>query len=177
MSGSLAKVTCTCGKLCNRLSNMENKMPPGEPGELQNVSGILDELQADRDRLVQRFRAPKWLAPGFGLIAAAYVSTPALPGERTNNFVLIAALVIGILLIGNTYRATGIKISRFGVLEWVALAASVLGSLVLFSLSLGLAASGLYWWIAAPAGAAFVMVLLLASVIFSSMRERLRRAH
>lgn len=151
-------------------------MSPVEPGESQVVSEILDELQADRDRLAQRFRAPKWLAPGFGLVAAVYVSTPALPGQRTSDFILIAAVVVGILLVGNTYRATGIKMSRFGLPEWVAFAASVLGSLVLFSVSLGLAASGLYWWIAAPVCVAFVMVFALTRVILSSMRERLRHA-
>jgi hypothetical protein len=153
---------------------MENNMVPGESGNSRVVPDIFDELEADRARLVQHFRAPKWLAPGYGLIAAAYVSIPAFPGEPTRNFVLIAAVIAGFLLVGNAYRATGIKISRFSVREWAAFAVAVLGSLVLHSVSLGLAASGLPWWIAAPACAAFVLVLWLASVMFASMRERLR---
>ncbi len=86
---------------------------------------------------------------------------------------LITALVAGILLVGLSYRATGIKFTRFGVQAWAAFAAAVLGSLALFSVSLGFAASGLFWWIVIPAVVAFVLVFWLASLIFSSMRERL----
>lgn len=149
-------------------------MIPGESRGSRFVPDILDELEADRARLVKHFRAPRWLAPGYGLIAAAYVSIPAFPDEPTRNFVLIAAAVVGFLLVGNTYRATGIKISRFGAREWAAFTAAALGSLALHSVSLGLDSLGLRWWIAASASAAFVLTLWLTHVIFSSLRERLR---
>lgn len=153
---------------------MENNLTPSGPDDARVVSGLLEELQADRARLVEKVRAPKWLAPGFGLIAASYVMTPAFPGEGAGNFVMVTAPVAGILLVVLSFRVTGIKFTRFGVQAWAAFAAAVLGSLALFSVSLGLAASGLLWWIAVPAVVAFVLVFWLASLIFSSMRERLR---
>lgn len=153
---------------------MENNLVPSGPDDARVVAGLLDELQADRARLVEKVRAPKWLAPGFGLIAASYVMTPAFPGEGAGDFVLSTALVAGILLVVLSYRVTGIKFTRFGVQAWAAFAAAVVGSLALFSVSLGLAASAVLWWIAIPAVVAFVLVFWLASLIFSSMRERLR---
>ena len=152
---------------------MENNMVPSGPDDARIVAGLLEELQADRARLVEKVRAPKWLAPGFGLIAASYVMTPTFPGEGAGGFVLITALVAGILMVGLSYRLTGIKVTRFGVQAWVAFASAVLGSLALFSVSLGLAVTGLFWWIAVPAAVAFVWVFWLASLIFSTMRERL----
>lgn len=153
---------------------MENNMASDESGNPRLVSQVFEELLSDRERLAEHFRAPKWLAPGFGLIAAAYVSAPAFPGRQADDFVLIVALVACILLVSNYRRATGIKISRFGAREWAVFAASVLGSWGLLSVSLGLAASDLQGWIAAPAFAAFALMTWLASLIYSSMRERLR---
>ncbi|TFC94460.1 MULTISPECIES: hypothetical protein [Cryobacterium] len=152
---------------------MENNLTPSGPDDARVVSGLLEELQADRARLVEKVRAPKWLAPGFGLIAASYVMTPPFPGEGAGGFVLSTALAAGILLVALSYRVTGIKFTRFGVQAWAAFAAAVVGTLALFSVSLGLAASGLVWWIAIPAVVAFVLVCWLASLIFSSLRERL----
>ena len=149
-------------------------MVPSGQDDARIVAGLLEELQADRARLVEKVQAPKWLAPGFGLIAASYVTTPAFPGEGAGDFVLITALVAGLLLVALSYRITGIKFTRFGVQAWAAFAAALLGTLALFSVSLGLAATGLIWWIAVPAVVAFVLVFWLASLIFSTMRERLR---
>ena len=153
---------------------MENNVAPSGPDDARVVSGLLEELQADRARLVRKVRAPKWLAPGFGLIAASFVMTPAFPGGGAGGFVLSTALVAGILLVGLSCRVTGIKFTRFGVQAWAAFAAAVVGTLALFSVSLGLAATGLILWIAVPAVVAFVLVFWLASLIFSTMRERLR---
>lgn len=153
---------------------MENNMASDESGNPRLVSQVFDELQSDRDRLAEHFRAPKWLAPGFGLVAATYVSVPAFPGRQADDFVFIVALVACILLVSNYRRATGIKLSRFGACEWAVFAASVLGLWGLMSVSLGLAAFGLQGWIAAPAFAAFALMTWLSSLIFSSMRERLR---
>ena len=153
---------------------MENNLAPNGPDDARVVSGLLEELQADRARLVEKVRAPKWLAPGFGLIAASYVMTPAFPGEGAGDFVMVTAPVAGILLVALSFRVTGIKFTRFGVHAWAAFAAAVVGSLALFSVSLGLAASGLLWWIAIPVVGAFVLIFWLAGLIFSLMRERLR---
>lgn len=148
-------------------------MVSDESGTPRAASQVFDELQSDRERLAEHLRAPTWLAPGFGIVAAAYVSTPAFSGERTGKVVIGVALVASILMLGNLHRATGIKISRFGAREWALFAASVLSSWGLLSVSLGLAASGLHGWIAAPAFAAFALMTWLASVLYFSMRERL----
>jgi hypothetical protein len=140
----------------------------------QQASDLLNELESDRTHLTRRLRSAPWLAPAFALIAAAYIATPALPGEGGRDFILIAALTIGVLLLAAFRRVTGVKLSRFGFIEWTLVVVAIVASLFLFSVSLGLAASGLTWWIAASALAGFAVVAGLVTLITASLRERLR---
>jgi hypothetical protein len=152
---------------------MENDIASGDPHESRAAAEILDELQADQKRLADRTQAPRWLAPGFGVLAALYVLMPALPGEPRSGGFVTTALIVGIVMVYLSYRTTGIKFSRFGTSAWLALAGAVIGTLVFFSVALGLAALNLHWWIILPAAATFGLVLWLTRVIFASMRKTL----
>jgi hypothetical protein len=152
---------------------MENDIAPGDPNESRTAAEILDELDADRQRLAERTQAPSWLAPGFGLLAALYVLMPALPGEPRSSGFVTTALIVGIAMVYLSHRTTGLKFSRFGAQAWLALSGAVLGTLILFSVALGLAALDLHWWIIVPAAATFGLVLWLSRVVFSSMRKSL----
>jgi hypothetical protein len=154
---------------------MENDIASGDPNESRAAADILGELQADRARLAQRTQAPRWLAPGFGVIAGLYVLIPALPGDRPGTGFVTTALVVGIVMVYASRRITGIKFARFGAQAWFALAGAVIGTLALFSVALGLVSLDLHWWVVAPAAAAFGLVMWLTGVIFSSMRKNLDR--
>lgn len=153
-----------------------NNSDPEVGGSL-DAPRLLAELQSDRARLAERMRPPRWFAPGFGLVTAACVSTPALPYDGTGNVVLTAALVASIALIAGYQRVTGIRVSRFGVREWALFAVSVLVSLVLLSISFGLAAAELHLWIIAPAAAGFALVTWFVGMLNSSARDRLSDGH
>lgn len=135
---------------------------------------LLAELEADRNTLATRATTPWWIPAGFGLVGAAYVSIPSFP-QGTQSFVLIAAVVASVALIGGYRRATGIRASGVGgKAGWLA-ALTVLGLFVLISVSYGLASFGLQWWIAAPATVAFALTGSLAVLFTTSARERMRR--
>jgi len=154
---------------------MENDIASGDPNESRAAAEILGKLQSDREQLAQRTQAPRWLAPGFGVLAGLYVLIPALPGNRPETGFVTTALVVGIVMVYASRRITGIKFARFGVQAWFALAGAVIGTLIFYSVALGLVASGLNWWVVAPAAATFGLVLWLTRVIFSSMRKTLDR--
>ncbi|GGF04578.1 hypothetical protein [Mycetocola zhadangensis] len=142
--------------------------------ERAHASELLNELESDRNHLAQRLDRARWLAPAFALIAAAYIATPILPGEGGRSLVLVAAIVASVLLLGEYRRVTGVKLSRFGFVEGALFVAAIVTSLFFFSVSLGLAASGLSWWVLASALAGFVVVAGLVNRITASLRERLR---
>jgi hypothetical protein len=154
---------------------MENNFSPSDPNESRAAAELLDELQADRERLARRSEAPRWLAPGFGLLAGLYVAGPALPGEPRSGGFVTTAIIVGIVMVFLSSRATGVKFSRFGPRAWVAFAGAVLGGLFFFSVSLGLVSLGLHWWVIVPAAATFALVVWLTRVMSSSMRRNLNR--
>jgi hypothetical protein len=155
---------------------MENDIAAGDPNESRAAAEILKELQADQERLAERTQAPRWLAPGFGVLAALYVLMPALPGDPRSSGFVTTALVVGIAMVYLSYRTTGVKFARLGVQARLALAGAVIGTLIFFSVALGLAALNLHWWIIAPATATFCLVLWLTRVSFSSIRKTLTHA-
>ncbi|MGA8114084.1 MAG: hypothetical protein WCA46_10525 [Actinocatenispora sp.] len=146
--------------------------PPSNPDHLD--PRLLEELRSDRATLAERMHAPRWFVLGSGLAAAAYVVIPALPKDSSRNAVLLAAFCMSIALVGAHRRVTGIKASRFSVRDWALTAVGVVGVLALISISFGLSASGLRWWIVATALAAFVLVSACVALLSSSARTRIR---
>jgi hypothetical protein len=154
---------------------VENNFSANDPTAPRVAAELLDELQADRQRLARHAEAPRWLAPGFGLLAGLYVAAPALPGEPRSGGFVTMAIIIGVLLVYLSSRATGVRFSRFGLAGWAAFSGAVVGGLIFFSVSLGLVSLGLHWWVIVPAAATFALVLWLTRAMLASMRRNLNR--
>jgi hypothetical protein len=152
---------------------MENNISAGDLNEPRAAADLLDELQADRQRLARRAEAPRWLAPAFGLLAGLYVAAPALPGDPRSGVFVTMGIILGIVLVFLSSRATGVKFSNLGLQGWAAFTGAVAGGLLFFSVSLGLVSLGLHWWVIVPAAATFALVLWLTRVMSSSMRKNL----
>jgi hypothetical protein len=154
---------------------MESNHDPAEAhGAFDAAVQQLDSLRTDRANLAERLQSPRWLAPGFGLVAAAYTAIPSFADDQGRRAAFIAALVASIALVSGYRRATGIKLTRVGVRARTLAALAVLASLVLLSVSYGLAAAGLHWWIALSAAAGFALVSRLAAMFTAAARDRLR---
>lgn len=132
---------------------------------------LLNELDADRTALAERLRTPWWLAAGFGLMAAAFVVSPAFGGNT--NGVIIASVVLTIALIAAYRKATGIKLAGSGFVPWLIVLGGLAIVLALFSVALGLASLDLRWWIAVPATVAFVAIASLTFLFTKVARERM----
>ncbi len=151
-----------------------NKTIPDGSGQAE-APRLLETLRSDREAFAGRMHAPRWLAPGFGLAAAAYVAIPAVSDDATRNFLFLAAVAVSTALMSSYPRVTWVKASRFSAGEWGLFTACILGALVLLSVSFGLAAAELRWWIIASGAAAFAWVTWLAGRLTSAARERVRR--
>lgn len=150
---------------------MESETPsPPTAGAHQ----VLDALDSDRETLARLVRAPRWLAPGIGLVAAAVVAVPALPPGVSHTPVLVGALLAALALLSGYRRSIGIKLARAGAWAWMTYALAVGISLLLLSVSYGLAAADLHGWIAACAAAGFVLVAWLVRLFVAAARDRLR---
>jgi len=153
---------------------MESKDRFSDPEHALQASRLLDDLRADRANLAERLRTPWWLAPGFGLVAAGYVSSSAFADDGGRSLVFIAALVGSVALIGGYRRATGVKLAQVGWRARAVVALAVVASLMLLSVSDGLAAAGLRRWIAVPMAAGFALVTWLAAMFTSAAQDRMR---
>lgn len=151
---------------------MENILPSDRPDQPNDAALLLGSLKSDRAGLTERLREPKWLAPGLGALAAIYISTPALPESFNRGFVLTSLVMMSIFLVFGYQRVTGIKLHGFRIREGALFALALVTTLFLFSVSLGLAASGYPWWILASVIAGFLAVTGLALLGASSMRGR-----
>jgi len=152
---------------------MENNLAD-RSHERNDVTGLLNDLESDRAGLAQRLREPRWFAPALGAIAAFYISTPALPEAFDRGYVLTSLIITSILLALAYQRVTGIKLLRFRVREGALFAMAIVVTLFFFSVSLGLAAGEVPWWIIASAVVGFLSVTGLTLLGAASMRERVR---
>lgn len=141
----------------------------------ENASELLGQLETDRETLAAQATTPWWIPVGFGLVGAAYVSIPSFPENGTRSFVLIAAVVASVALIGAYRRATGIRASAVGPKTWFVAALTVVTLLALISISYGLASLDLHWWMIAPAAVAAAAVGALSLLFTTSARERMAR--
>ncbi len=133
----------------------------------------LDDLRADRARLAGRLRPPRWLAAGFGLVAAAFIATPAVPEGAWRNTALFTVLVAWVALSFAAHHTTGIKLSRVGPRASLVTAAGLVATLLLLSVSYGLAAGALHGWIAGCALVGFLLVTYLVGRFLAAVRGHL----
>lgn len=131
-------------------------------------------LHGDRDALAARLQGRRWLSVGLGLVAAAVVASPVLPEGPMRTSLLVAAMVAGVALPSRYHQVTGVQLSRVGARAALVYAAGLAVSMVLLSVSYGLASFGLVWWVAATAVLAFVLVTLLVDQFVSAAADHLR---
>lgn len=153
---------------------MENDTNPTPADDAAAASALLGDLDSDRASFARRLEAPSWLAPAFGILAAAYVAAPAAGEARSGS--LLVLIILSVVLIHLYRRATGIRVSRIGLPEWLLCGAALLVCLVLLSVSLGLVSFGLNWWVILPAAVAFLVGSVAASRFIRSAQERIRNA-
>ncbi len=139
-----------------------------------NASGLLDELATDRAVLADRLAAPAWLYPAFGVLTAIYVASPLFgpgPGRRAIAGIAIAATF---LLVWGYRRLSGVRVLRAGAPARLTLVLLFLATLLLLSVSLGLASFGLTWWIVLPALASFGLTVALGRLFDRQYRQKVR---
>jgi hypothetical protein len=138
-------------------------------------SALLAELDADRAQLGERIRAPRWLAPAFGGIAALQVASAAIADTTLTSVFGGALTAAGIVFALLYFRSTGVRVSAMAPQGWIFLVAALGITLTLFSVALGLESFGLLWWIVVPALAAFAVVTWLVRLIVRTFAERVLR--
>jgi hypothetical protein len=170
------KFNLRLGKVRYRLTSMESNLSTHAAHPQNDVTALLGDLETDRAELAQRLRKARWFAPTLGALAAIYVATPALPDTINRGFVGTSLVILGVIVTTGYQRATGVKLLRFRAFELLLFAAALLATLFFFSVSLGLAASGLPWWIVASVAASFAVATGLAHLVAASMQRRVRDA-
>lgn len=154
-----------------------NENSPGlsrSADDSRDAQKLLHDLAADRDALAGRIVAPGWLYPAFGVIAALYVASPAIDPESVRNVVVGLAIAFTVILSFGYQRISGVRMSRVGARGAVILGVLLCATLVLLSVSFGLASFDLQWWIMVPAAASFGLVLILGRWFDHQYREGLR---
>lgn len=138
-------------------------------------SGAIDEqlarLRSDREAVAARLVRARWFAPGMGAVAAVFVASPAIPDGVGRNSVFVTCLAASIALLSVYHARTGVKLSRVGARAALIYAGALAAELVLLSVSYGLAGGGLVWWIAASAGAAFLLITWLVAMFIAAVGE------
>jgi hypothetical protein len=157
------------------LSVMENNL---ERPSQEEATDVLNTLSADRHRLADGVEVPWALLVAFGALSAGWVATAATtdPGATyrppTSGWLaLLGALVVAYLI----RRRTGIRFRAMGAGAGWAVTGIIVTCLALFSVSLGLVASGLTWAVALTSLAAFAVTTWLAVVAHRSAVARMRR--
>jgi hypothetical protein len=154
---------------------METHTSPQKPSR-DDAMGALNELSADRDRLVEGIHVPWPLLAGFGAVAAWWVGAAAAtsPGESYES-PAIGGLALAIVLV-ITYlvqRETGVRFRSMGLRAGLALVGIVVSCLVLFSISLGLVSFSLHWAIIFTSVVAFALTTWLAGVAYRSAAQKI----
>lgn len=151
---------------------MENHLHSTPQDQPRSAAALLADVDSDRSALIQRMNTPRWVAPAVGAIAAVCVASPAAGENQSGNSALL--IIVGILVVYLYHRATGVKLGSIGWTAWLIYAATLVTSLILLSVSLGLVSFDLYWWVIAPTAAAFGAGTLGAHAFMRSAFGRIR---
>lgn len=157
---------------------MESDQHPTAPGRGDTpraAAQLLDALAADRSQLAARLAAPAWLYPLFGVLTALYVAAPALAPGTARSLVTSSAIAATLALVWGYPRLSGVRVARAGASALLTLGLLLGATLLLLSVSLGLASLGLRWWALLPAAASFALTVLLGRLFDRRYRERVRR--
>lgn len=136
---------------------------------------VLHDLDADRASLAERVAAPGWLYPLCALFIAGFVATPVLRSDVPRSAVVGVLVAATAVLLRSYQRLSGVRVRRTGARGGLLIAGMLVATLVLLSVSFGLAASLSAWWVLAPAAMTFVVVLLGSRRFDCLYREKLTR--
>lgn len=136
---------------------------------------VLHDLDVDRASLAERVAAPEWLYPLCALFIAGFVATPALRSDTPREAVSGALVAATVVLLLGYQRLSGVRVRRTGARGGLLVAGMLVTTLVLLSVSFGLAASLSAWWVLAPTAMTFVVVLLGSRQFDRFYRESLTR--
>ncbi len=155
------------------MDNYSADSASGSPGA--RAREVLHDLDADRSALSARVAAPGWLYPLCALFIAGFVATPALRSDVPRDAVSGALTAATVVLLLGYQRLSGVRVRRTGARGGLLVAGMLVATLVLLSVSFGLAASLSAWWVLAPAAMTFVVVLLGSRQFDYLYREKLTR--
>ncbi len=148
---------------------------PIDPGSRAEARRALDALGTDRAALAERIAAPWSMHALLATAAAVFVASPAIDSDGTRNTVFVVTLVVIVTVFSDAERRSRVRRGRPGT-GAIALAIGMLATiLILFSVSLGLAASLKAWWVGLPAAMCFGVVLAGSRAYDRLSRETLRR--
>ncbi|WP_040510937.1 hypothetical protein [Gordonia soli] len=137
----------------------------------------LRDLHADRERLVQRARVSPLVLAGFGAAGGVGVASAATtnPGGNYEPPMLGMAALVAVVILGYLVRRViGVRFRSWGVAAITAAVGVVIVCMALYSVSLGLVASGHHWPVALTSAAAFVVAMAGAA---ASYRGAIRNLH
>ena len=178
-AGSKPALDLTYRKVTYILSSMENNFSSNDSaasdGSPRDASALLSDLAADRAALADRLVAPGWLYPALGLMTALYVASPFVEPDVVRRSIAGFAIAGIIALVLGYQRMTGVRVSRAGGPARLTLWILLVATLLLLSVSLGLASFGLNWWIALTGAASFGLTVSLGRMFDRQYREHVRR--
>lgn len=145
-----------------RLNAMENDPTLFESTDGSHHTQVrqsLADLDVDRTRLADRVAAPWWLHWLLGLVVAGFVASTAVSDDTVRD--LVAGGLLGAAAVGtmNYQKLSGIRVRRTGLAGLAVVVGLVASTLLLLSVSYGLAASLSPWWVLAPALLSFALIL------------------
>ncbi|TWP32947.1 hypothetical protein [Leekyejoonella antrihumi] len=153
-------------------------MPSGpSPSPAAQAQQVLRELDSDRACLASRLAAPWWLYPVCALLVAGFIATPAIRADEPRNALVGVLIASTLVLLLGYQRLSGVRVGRAGLRGGLLIAGLLVATLVLLSVSFGLAASMSAWWVLAPAAASFLMVQVGGRRFDCLYRENLSRGH
>jgi hypothetical protein len=150
---------------------------PMDPHHGSEAQRALEGLDVDRAMLAERIATPWSVHALLAMLAAVFVALPAIGSDRSRNTMFVVVFVVMLAVFAGAERRSRVRRGRPGAPAIALAAGLVVAILVLFSVSLALAASLSAWWVALPALACFAIVLAGSRGYDRLSRKALRHGH
>lgn len=138
---------------------------------------LLEHLLSDRQAMASRLSSPRWFAPGFGVVAAAFVAIPAIPSDTWAYAAVIAAVATGLSMLIAFRRTTGIKLSCVRARAVLICVGAVSVPLLMLGLLFVLPGSGMTWWITALTVLAYGVVTELVRMFIAATGDHVNHVN
>lgn len=149
---------------------MENDSDLADP---RHASAALEALEADRASIAARVASPGWYLTGISALVAVFVAGPALGGDRSGLFAMLALGPIVLAVVRDRRRR--VRPPKVGGVAWGWVLLLLAVVLLLLSVSFGLAAGGLAPWVALPALAAAGATFMVGRRLDAQLRRQVTR--